>query len=261
MDRPILWLGRHAVSMEGALTVEPVGFGPIVREAAAEKVVHRLLAMVQAGQLQPGDKLPGERDLAESFAISRPTVREALRALTILGVLKTRQGGGITVSSLKASDLLGPLTFFLSLHDVEVDRLYHARQLIEGEIAALAAGRCTARDADALEAMIAHQEEVLDRPELYRVVDTEFHARLAAMSDNPFLERAAASMNVLGQEFRKTASETQEVIREAVRDHRLIVTALRNRDPQAARQAMVDHMRHVLETTKQTRQDLAGEEQ
>ena len=112
---------------------------PISREGASEKVVHRLLALVKTGDLKPGDRLPGERDLAEMFHVSRPTMREAMRALAVLGVVNPRHGGGIFVSALEAADLLGPLSFFLTLKEVEVDRLYQARAVIEGEIAALAA--------------------------------------------------------------------------------------------------------------------------
>ncbi len=87
-------------------------------------------------------------------------------------------------------------------------------------------------------------------PEAYREVDTRLHRRLAEISDNPFLARAAESMNVLGLEFRKTASETAEVIRGSVRDHKRIVAGLRAGDAEAARAAMREHMEHVLTTTK-----------
>src|SRR5580698_9365412 len=111
----------------------------IKQEAASDRVVSQLLAMVKTGSLKPGDRLPCERDLAEMFRVSRPTVREALRALAVLGVLKARQGSGIFVSALKATDILGPLSFFLTLQDIQVDQLYEARRLIEGEISGLAA--------------------------------------------------------------------------------------------------------------------------
>lgn len=232
------------------MAFEKIDIEPIVREGASERLVHRLLGMVKAGNLKPGDRLPGERELAELFNVSRPTIREAIKALSVLGVLKSRHGGGIFVSPLEAADLLGPVAFFLSLHDVEVERLYEARALIEGEIAALAARRAGPRDADALDELIVRQEAALADPVAYREVDTRFHRLLAELSGNPFLSRAAESMNVLGLEFRKTASETAEVISGSVRDHKRVVAALRAGDADGARAAMRDHMEHVLTTTR-----------
>src|ERR1700761_1324815 len=112
----------------------PFHVSAISQQPASDRVVSQVMGMVRAGSLKAGDRLPSERELAEMFQVSRPTVREALRALGALGVLKTRHGSGICVSPLQAADILGPLTFFLSLQDVQVDRLYEARRLIEGEI-------------------------------------------------------------------------------------------------------------------------------
>lgn len=231
------------------MAINKVDIEPIVREGASERLVHRLLGMVTAGDLKPGDRLPGERELAELFNVSRPTIREAVKALSVLGVLKSRHGGGIYVSPLEAADLLGPLTFFLTLRDVEVARLYEARSLIEGEIAALAATSATGADADRLAALIEQQEAVLGDPDAYRLVDTKFHRVLADLSGNAFLSRAAESLNILGLEFRKTASETAEVIMGSVRDHKRILAAVRAGDAGAARQAMREHMENVLKTT------------
>jgi GntR family transcriptional repressor for pyruvate dehydrogenase complex len=225
---------------------------PIAREGAAEKVVHRLLALVKAGDLKPGDRLPGERELAEMFHVSRPTIREAMRGLSVLGVVKSRHGGGIFVSALEAADLLGPLSFFLTLQEMEVDSLYQARAVIEGEIAALAAATVQPMDLAELEGLIADQVANIHAPANYRVLDTAFHAKLADMAGNPFLARAAGSMNVLGMEFRKTASESEAVIGISIEDHRRILAAVRLNQPVAARQAMQEHMQNVLRTTKET---------
>lgn len=227
----------------------------IRRESVTSMVVDRLLGFVSAGKLSAGDRLPAERRLAEMFGVSRPTMREALRALSVLGVLEVRHGGGVFVSGLKAEDLLQPLTFFLTLENVTVAKLYAARRLIEGEIAALAAANVGAGDVETLEELIERQTAVLKDPARYRDVDTQFHAHLAGMADNPFLSRAAQSLNMLGLEFRKLASETPAVLSGSVGDHRRIVAALRARDAEAARAAMAAHMDFVLSTTQGTMQD------
>ena len=223
---------------------------PLRRSGLTEMLVARLLGLVTAGNLKPGDQLPPERKLAETFDVSRPTLREALRALAVLGVIEVRHGGGVFVSQLEASDLLAPLAFFLTLRAAEVEKLYEARRLIEGEIAALAATRGDAAAFDELDALIAAQDEAKLEPERFRDFDVAFHRRLGQLGDNEFLLRAAQSLNVLGQEFRKIASETPNVISTSIADHRIIVEAIRRRDAAAARQAMITHMEHVLQSTQ-----------
>jgi GntR family transcriptional repressor for pyruvate dehydrogenase complex len=231
---------------------------PIRREGASNIVVDRLLGLVKAGRLVPGDRLPSERQLAEMFGVSRPTVREALRGLSVLGVVEIRHGGGVFVSRLSAADLLQPLTFFLSLEDVTVEKLYHARRVIEGEIAALAASHASNEDVAILEALIEEQKRALANAPRYRDVDTEFHRKLAELADNPFLARAAQSLNILGLQFRKIASETPKVLSASVRDHLRIVDAVRASDADAARRAMADHMDCVLRTTREAMEGVDG---
>lgn len=223
---------------------------PLKKAGLTELLVARLLSLVTTGELKPGDQLPSERKLAETFDVSRPTLREALRALDVLGVVEVRHGGGVFVSQLEASDLLGPLTFFLTLRASEVDTLYDARRLIEGEIAALAARQGSGAEFDALEQLVELQEEAKTEPARYRDFDTAFHRQLGGLSGNDFLGRAAQSLNVLGQEFRKTASETPNVITASIADHRAIIVALRAGDAEAARAAMVEHMNHVQQSTQ-----------
>nr|WP_286198556.1 FadR/GntR family transcriptional regulator [Mesorhizobium sp. BR1-1-16] len=223
---------------------------PLKRTGLTDLLVARILGLVTTGNLKAGDQLPSERKLAETFEISRPTLREALRALAVLGVLEVRHGGGVFVSQLQASDLLAPLAFFLTLRGTEVGKLYEARRLIEGEIAALAAERGDPVTLPELEASIVAQETAKDDPERYREIDTAFHRRLAELADNDFLARAAQSLNVLGLEFRKIASETPDVITTSIEDHRAIVAAIKGRDPAAARAAMILHMNHVLTSTQ-----------
>jgi len=219
-------------------------------EPASERVVSQLLAMVKTRTLKPGDRLPCERDMAEMFDVSRPTVREAIRALVVLGILKARQGSGIFVSRLEATEILGPLSFFLTLQNVQVDPLYEARRLIEGEIASLAARNATADDIAELRQYIAEQEQLIHDPQSYRESDGRFHRKLARIAGNPFLSRASESLGVLGLEFRKTASETPAVLEGSIRDHSVIVDCIAAGDLDGARIGMQAHMMNVLRSTK-----------
>jgi GntR family transcriptional repressor for pyruvate dehydrogenase complex len=220
------------------------------REPVSEQVVAQLLGMVKAGNLKPDDRLPSERELAASFGVSRPTIREAVRALVVLGVLNTRHGGGIFVSSLRAETLLGPLQFFLSLEETAVDALYDARELIEGGIACRAAVATRAEDVAYLLRLIDSQKDAIDDPQAYRKLDIAFHERIHALAANSFLSRAATSLNTLGLEFRTAASESRQVIAQSLLDHAIIVNALAANDAAAAEAAMRKHMQNVLESTR-----------
>lgn len=223
---------------------------PIERSGVSEMLVQQMLGFVTAGRLKAGDKLPSERDLAERFGVSRPTVREALRGLAILGVLEIRHGGGAFVTALDARELLGPLYFFLSLSDASVEQLYHARRLIEGEICALAATRVTPLQLENLSDLIEAQDKVRHDVGQYLQLDSEFHEVLGQICDNPFLARASQSLNVLGIEFRKQAARTKAVPSRSISDHKAILAALTAGDEEAARAAMVSHMNQVLTTTR-----------
>jgi GntR family transcriptional repressor for pyruvate dehydrogenase complex len=224
----------------------------VERDPVSEQVVAQLLGMVRAGNLKPGDRLPSERDLAHSFGVSRPTIREAVRALAVLGVLKTRHGGGIYVSELRAEELLGPLQFFLSLEETSVESLYDARQLIEGGIAARAAAAASPADVAKLRELIVQQKAALNDPNAYRLLDIAFHEHIHTLGANPFLSRAATSLNTLGLEFRTVASESTQVIAQSLLDHAAIVAALAANDANAAEEAMRQHMRNVLHSTRES---------
>jgi len=172
-----------------------------------------------------------------------------MRALSALGVVEVRHGGGAYVSALDASHLLGPLNFFLTLSEVSVEKLYDARRLIEGEICALAAKRVTKADLEHLEALTAQQEELTVYAEEYLKLDSQFHERLGEISDNPFLARAQQSLNILGIEFRLQVARTKDTPRRSIADHRSILSALKDRDPEKARSAMIAHMNRVYSST------------
>lgn len=224
---------------------------PIVRESVAEMVVRRILDMVKAGVLKPGDPLPPERDLAQSLNVSRPSVREAMRGLTVLGVIRTRQGGGAYISDLDADALLGPIQFFLSLEDMNIHELYDARSLIESDVARRAAERIDDETLEKLETILAEQQKTLEDTTAFRLSDYAFHELIWIASDNAFLKRIGQSLNVLGLEFRKRASETSGVLEQSLKDHRRLLDALKARDPDAAANAAADHMRNVYQSTVQ----------
>jgi GntR family transcriptional repressor for pyruvate dehydrogenase complex len=222
---------------------------PVERNSVADQVAKKILDLVRTGNLKPGDQLPPERDLAQLLQVSRPSLREAMRGLQILGVVKSRQGGGAYISSLDAADLLGPLQFLITLNAQNVHSLYESRVLIDGGIGRLAAERMATADLDRLHAMVGLQRNLVTDPLGFRVSDLEFHRTIMEASGNPFLVRVSHSLYVLGMEYRRIASETPGVLKQSHADHEKIVAALAARDPDASEKAMVAHMRNVHRST------------
>ncbi len=222
---------------------------PIVRESVAEMVVRRILDMVKAGVLKAGDALPPERDLAVSLNVSRPSVREAMRGLAVLGVVRTRQGGGAYISDLGPDSLLGPLQFYLSLERMNIRELYDARSLIESDVARRAAVNISDADLARLETLFEAQGKTIGDPIAFRQSDFEFHEVIWIGSGNAFLKRIGESLNVLGLEFRKRASEKPGVLEQSLRDHRRLLDALKARDAEAAARAAEAHMQNVYQST------------
>ena len=222
---------------------------PIVRESVAEMVVRRILDMVTARALKPGDQLPPERDLAESLGVSRPSVREAIRGLAILGVVQSRQGGGAYITKLDGDALLGPIQFFLSLEDVNIRELYDARSLIESDVARRAAVHMDGATLTQLTEILQAQKSTLTDARAFRLSDFAFHEAIWGGCGNAFLKRIGESLNVLGLEFRRRASETSGVLEQSYADHGRLLDALRARDPDAAAKAAETHMQNVYQST------------
>src|SRR5690242_12678065 len=141
------------------------------KEGMAETVVNRILDLVRTGNLRAGDRLPSERELIDILSISRPTLREALRALSMLGVVESRHGGGAYVTDLEARTLLAPLDFFLSLSPGNLADAFESRRIVEIEIVRKAARQASKEDLDDLTAMIDAQGKVLTDPVGFRILD------------------------------------------------------------------------------------------
>lgn len=230
----------------------------IQRQGVAEKVVHRILDLVKAGNLKAGDRLPAERKLIEIFGVSRPTLREALRSLSILGVVEMRHGGGAFITDLQAKSLLAPLDFFFSLSVENIQEAFACRRLIEIEIARLCAQNATPEDIEELEAMLAAQKNVAEDPIGFRILDSEFHEKLFEIGGNSILERLALGFYNMALEERRKATASPLVTRQSIKDHKEIVVAIRARNSEQTAAAMARHLGHIEATTLEAMKDKAA---
>lgn len=248
--------GRPAADAPAAERLEGImsGFGSstLERRPIAEQVANRIMSMIKSGNLRPGDRLPTEQQMGIAFGISRPPLREALKALTLMGVLSSRQGGRYTVTDLSPSRLVAPLNVMLSVADYDVEQQFEARSLVDVHLVRL----CTERAAPELRQRImklaVDGEAFVGDPVAFRLLDIEFHQALNAGAGNQLLSAVAQSLYDLGLDLRRTASEKPGVITRSVAQHIEVAEAVLAGDAERAAAAYQRHLEHVRDTTIQS---------
>ncbi len=208
------------------------------------RVADELAASIRSGKFASGDKLPSERDLAEHFGVSRPTIREAMIALEIYGVVEIRPGSGNYVA-----DGSGANDGEVQDLDVGAFELIEARIIIESGAAGVAAAVISDADLEYLESLVGqmrgHDEHTLEK------ADQQFHLHVAQVTNNGPL------INIIKElwELRTSSLLASSIMQRAkggglaarVREHEHILAALKSRDPVAARLAMQEHLEKVRE--------------
>lgn len=231
--------------MRQVITMSTSGIAPIERQPVAEQVARQLLSLVQSGALKPGEKLPPERELAATLMVSRPSLREALRALSLLGVLRIRQGGGVYVSSLDPESLLAPLHFFVSLDSRNLEDLFEARMIIESQITRIAATKISPENLAILKDCVDFEINDVGDVNKFIESDVKFHQTLFETVDNAFLQSFATSLHVLGKARGEITASIPSVMKQSLRDHKRILKAITAGDADAAADAMRQHVVHV----------------
>jgi DNA-binding FadR family transcriptional regulator len=212
-------------------------------------VIDGVKRMLTSGELEPGSRLPIEKDLAAQLGVSRGSLREGVRALAALGVLETRQGDGTYVTSLDPGTLLSPLGFLADLHQpAHIADMLAVRRVLETESVALAATRVTDDDLSELDRVLGVVDAILENEpdmdlEAFIHADTEFHRLIARSSGNRPL--AAIIDTLVGRTFRARlwrAISHRGSVRETQAEHRAILDELIRHDPERARIRMATHL-------------------
>ncbi|MFI7498518.1 FadR/GntR family transcriptional regulator [Streptomyces sp. NPDC049687] len=224
------------------------GGGAAPRATVTQRAIERIKAMIGEGLLEPGQRLPTERDLAAQLGISRSSMREAIRALTVLGVLEARHGSGIYVTQLQAGDLLETFGVVADLsRGPRLVELLEVRRILESTATALAAARITPGELAAVEAHLAAMNAT-DDPEEILAHDLSFHRAIAAAAGNETM--AAILEGLSSRTFRARVwrgYREEGAFDRTRREHAAIHRALAARDPEAARAAAAAHVGEVEE--------------
>ena len=214
----------------------------VVKKRAYEDIVKQIRALIKKGKLKQGDQLPNERELSETFKVSRATVREAVLSLKTMKLVDRRQGYGTYVIASSEEALVQPLasSFFHEKDDL-ID-IFFLRKIIEPEVARLASENGTPQKVNELGKILRQQEKVGVGDGNPIKTDTEFHHLLAQMAKNKVLERLLLA---LFDKTRETHLQSEERKEKSLQGHYDVFAAVKSGNGRAARQAMHRHLKDV----------------
>jgi DNA-binding FadR family transcriptional regulator len=214
--------------------------------AVTDEAIEKIKGMIVDGALRPGDRLPKETDLAADLGLSRNSLREAVRALSMINILDVRQGDGTYVTSLEPRLLLEALSFVVDFHqDSTVLEFLAVRRILEPAAAAMAATRVSEEEIGALRALV---DGLGPLPDVDRLVagDLEFHRRISAAAGNSVLLSLLDTLSAPTARARVWRGLTQDgAVTRTIAEHRAILDALSARDPEAARSWATVHIASV----------------
>ncbi|HEX6285939.1 MAG TPA: FadR/GntR family transcriptional regulator, partial [Acidimicrobiia bacterium] len=239
------------VTTRGSGTPDTGIYSAMPRSTLGERIALQILNLIRTEELRPGDQLPPERDLAKLLGVSRPVVREALRALSIMRVVEIRQGAGTFVTSLEPQQLISHLDFVFPRDRVALLKLLEARRIIEVGNVRLAAERATETQLIRLEDLVARLETSIHDEQDFRALDIEFHHAICEAADNFLMTQFMKIADTLGEISREETGSSPDVRKELFLSHRSVLDAVRSGDPDRAESAMAEHLDRVEERLRE----------
>ena len=214
--------------------------------AVTDEAITKIKDMILSGELSAGDRLPPEKELSEKLGLSRSSLREAVKALEIIRVLDVRRGDGTYVTSLEPKLLTEAMTFIVDLHqDESILDIFEVRRILEPAAAAMAAGRITAEEIDALRATM---ENIDDSTSVEQLVEHDliFHRLITSASDNSYLASVLDALSSSTVRARIWRGLTQEkAVDRTLSEHASIIEALERGDAELAKALLTVHISGV----------------
>jgi GntR family transcriptional repressor for pyruvate dehydrogenase complex len=218
---------------------------PVRRVNLSEDIADQLISRILQGKLKFGEKLPPERDLARLLDVGRPTIREAIRTLSVIGLVEVRPGEGTFIVEHHAEFVAKAFSWTLLLDARTAVELIDVRTAVECQQARVAARVATNEDVTRLNEILERMKKTTD-PDPFFHVDFEFHGAISSIAGNVALERLmVASRSLLRQWIQIAGLAGRNQIPRLVREHRQIAAAIAARDEDAADTAMRKHVEAV----------------
>lgn len=225
-------------------------FGTFKRSSLSEEISERLITLIREKKLKPGDKLPPERDLAVMMGVSRPSLREALRALALMNILEIKQGEGTYITSLQPGKLIESLDFVFTLNDTTYIEMFEARKGLEPYAASLAARRALPEDTIQLEQCLEKAVQNIGDIELFADLDRQLHEKILQIAGNSILTQFVMSLSRLSHVSRYRTVAIPGLPGQTIPELKRIVVAIKNHDPEEAYAGMIEHLERLEEALR-----------
>ena len=239
-------LGKQALNLSDVSSLRE----GVVKRGIREIVGDKLQALIASGVLQLNDVLPGERELAQAFGVSRETVRGAIQILAGRGIVEISHGARTRIANCD----VGPVTIGVStaqaINSYDIEAVHSARLVIERQVVARAVEHIDDATLDRLDENLAAQREAKDDPVRFLICDREFHVTIYRASQEPLLCDMTIDLYAYMLEHRRRVISRPGAIAKSCRDHVAIVAALRARDAAAVVAAFDHHLDRIYRTTR-----------
>ncbi|MEW5979361.1 MAG: FadR/GntR family transcriptional regulator [Acidobacteriota bacterium] len=211
-------------------------------KTVTQEIVRQLSQLIAAERWNPGDRLPSEFELAEEFQVGRGAIREALKALAVVGFVRVKRGKGTFVAD-RSDFLIRPALLGLEPYN-DLQSLIEVRTLIEVETAGLAAARANNDEIQSIESFVGQMTKSIREKNLVDFLnyDVGFHFAVARASHNPLLSQCATLIRNMMQTWIALSVDSPQVAEQAHQQHKRILKAIQSRKPIAARNAMRRHL-------------------
>lgn len=232
----------------------------VSRQRLSDQVAQHLREMIIEGEILAGQALPSERKLAEQFAVSSVVIREALKTLSVNGLVEVRHGAGSFVTTPDQWRVAEPIATLIRGGQADLLHVIETRAIIEVEISALAAVRHTEAELQAIDATLPRMVTTQHDAVAYSAADMGFHLALATSANNPVL--ALVLQPLLGPVLTLMLRGTRiaEATSRSIEEHQRIRDAIAARDPEAARAAMHLHMETSREEARKLQRTLTRDD-
>jgi GntR family transcriptional regulator, transcriptional repressor for pyruvate dehydrogenase complex len=236
-------------------SLSPFGDKPVYKVVRTsrlyEQIVQQIEESILKGALKPGDQLPPERELAQNFGVSRTAVREAVKALREKGLVEAYSGRGTFITNGTSQAIRQSLDLMSRIGQQEgLAHLAELRQILEPEIAALAAARIEEQLLTTMREAVATMDRSVHDPAVYIEADLDFHLALAEAAANPLVLSLLDSIVGLLREQRLRIFQVDGGPERGQFHHKRILVATEARDPERARAAMRAHLKQVSEDSR-----------
>ncbi len=221
-----------------------------------EDIVGQIDHLIQTGKLKRGDQLPAERELVDTFKVSRASVREAIFYLEAMNLVQRRQGNGTYVIASNEEALIQPLATSLFHEKDDLIDIFSLRKIIEPELAQRASEHATPEEIGELQEILKEQQEEVARGMNPIRTDSNFHHCLARIARNRILERLLLALFDLLRQTRQRYLQPEERKRSSLQGHRKILSAIKRHNPAASRKAMRQHLDEIEDIIFKKREEV-----